>query len=152
MQYPKIPHIHDCLKKLLSRHEMVVVEGAGGVMVPLDEETTTLTLMKTLGYPVILVAHAGLGTINHSLLSVYALRAAGLEILGVVFNEVEPALPEDDYIKKDNLKTVAGLGAVCVLGHVRHQPGLGPGSKKIWDQFECDMPGLQKILQGVNVK
>lgn len=150
--YPEIPHIQDCLEKLLARHEIVVVEGAGGIMVPLDEEVTILDLMKALGFPVVLVAHAGLGTINHSLLSIHALRSSGLEILGAVFNEVEVVLPEDDIIKKDNPDTVARFGDVCVLGNVRHLAGLCPTSEALWDQFERDMFGLEKILEGVRIR
>ncbi len=151
-RYPEIPHIQACLEQLLAHHEIVVVEGVGGIKVPINEETTILNLMMTLGFPVVLVAHAGLGTINHSLLSINALRLSGLEILGVVFNEVESGSPEDDFIKKDNLETVARLGDVYVLGHVRHLAGLGPDSENLWDQFERDMPGLQKILERVGVK
>lgn len=64
----------------------LVVEGAGGVMVPLNDNATMLDLMKTLGLPVLLVARSGLGTINHTLLSLHALRSAGVPVAGVVMN------------------------------------------------------------------
>lgn len=151
-QYPKIAHIQTCIETLSSCCDMVVIEGAGGVMVPLDEQETMLDLIKRLGFPVVLVAHAELGTINHSLLSIQALRSAGLRILGVVFNEVEPGLPEDDFIKKDNMETIARLGDVNVLGYVTHLTGLSPYREDLWNQFVKEIPGMQKILKGAQRK
>jgi dethiobiotin synthetase/malonyl-CoA O-methyltransferase len=62
----------------------LVVEGAGGVLVPLNEQALMIDLMARLGLPVLVVAKSGLGTINHTLLSLEALRARKLEIAGVV--------------------------------------------------------------------
>jgi malonyl-CoA O-methyltransferase len=62
----------------------IVVEGAGGVLVPLNAETLMVDLMVRLALPVVLVASTGLGTINHTLLSLAALRARHLTIAGVV--------------------------------------------------------------------
>ncbi len=64
----------------------LIVEGAGGIMVPLSQEHTMLDLMKCFHLPVLLVARSALGTINHTLLSVEQLRRHGLELLGVVLN------------------------------------------------------------------
>lgn len=64
----------------------LIVEGAGGVMVPLNEDQFMVDLMKYLDLPVLLVARSGLGTINHSLLSLEKLRECGLNVFGVVLN------------------------------------------------------------------
>ena len=64
--------------------ERLVIEGAGGVLVPLNAEHTMLDLMARLGAPVVLVARSALGTINHTCLSLQALRARGIEVAGVV--------------------------------------------------------------------
>ena len=61
-----------------------IVEGAGGVMVPLNERDLMLDLMRHLGLPVIVAARTALGTINHTLLTLAALRSANLDIRGVV--------------------------------------------------------------------
>jgi len=151
-QYPNISHIKTCVEALLSSCDMVVVEGAGGVMVPLNEHSTMLDLMKILCFPVILVARTGLGTINHSLLSIQALRAAGLKVLGIVFNEVDPGSPEDEFIRKNNIETIGRLGDVHVLGHVTHFAGLCPTREDLWRQFEKDMTGMKKILKGAKRK
>lgn len=151
-QYPKISHIKTCIESLLSCSEMVVVEGAGGVLVPLDEQSTMLDLMKILGFPVVLVAQTGLGTINHSLLSIHALRTAGIDVLGVVFNEVEPGLPEDDFIKKDNIETIVRMGSVQVIGNVSYSTDLCRNSQIFWDQFEKDNSGIPAILKGAGIQ
>ena len=64
----------------------LVVEGAGGVLVPLNDQDLMVDLMKRLDLPVLLVACSGLGTINHTLLSLEALRSRGLEPAGVILN------------------------------------------------------------------
>jgi len=62
------------------------VEGAGGVMVPLNDRSFMIDLMKMLDLPVLLVASSRLGTINHTLLSLEQMRRRGLKIFGVVMN------------------------------------------------------------------
>ena len=64
----------------------LIVEGAGGVMVPLNERHLMVDLIKQLDLPVILVARSSLGTINHTLLSLEQLRQKNLEVIGVVMN------------------------------------------------------------------
>jgi dethiobiotin synthetase len=64
----------------------LIIEGAGGVMVPLNDRYFMIDLMKRLNLPVILVARSTLGTINHTLLSLDQLRRNNLEVLGVVMN------------------------------------------------------------------
>ena len=63
----------------------LVIEGAGGVLVPVNRETMFADLFARWGLPVVLVARTGLGTINHSLLSIEALRARGVSLLGIAF-------------------------------------------------------------------
>jgi len=64
----------------------LVVEGAGGLMVPLAEDHLAIDMFASWGKPVILVARTSLGTINHSLLSIEALRARGIPIGGIIFS------------------------------------------------------------------
>ncbi len=92
----------------------LVVEGAGGVMVPVTRELIFADLFARWGKPVVLVARTGLGTINHSLLSIEALRARGVPILGIAF--VGDAV-------EDSEVTIAALGKVRRLGRL---PRLDP--------------------------
>lgn len=66
--------------------DRLIVEGAGGLLVPLNEKELVIDLVAKLGLPVLLVARSTLGTINHTMLSVEALRARKIDILGVVMN------------------------------------------------------------------
>ncbi len=63
-----------------------IVEGAGGALVPLDDDHFMTDLMQRLGLPVVVVARSTLGTINHSLLTLEALRTRGLDVAGVILN------------------------------------------------------------------
>ena len=63
-----------------------IVEGAGGILVPLNERDLMTDLMSALGLPVLIVARSGLGTINHTLLTLEALRQRELEIEGVILS------------------------------------------------------------------
>jgi len=136
--------VKDCADQLSAAHQAVVIEGAGGIMVPLNESATMLDLMVLLGYPVILVSRFGLGTINHTLLSVQALHTAGLELIGVVFNRTEQPTGESRFIEEDNPETIARFGGVPVLGKIGY---LDPVSKTgdTWDNFEKAMTGLRDI-------
>jgi len=75
-------HAPDCNRPL-------IVEGAGGLMVPLNDNAFVIDLAAELHLPIVLVARSALGTINHTLLSLEALRRRGLEIAGIVINGPE---------------------------------------------------------------
>ena len=81
---------------LSSRHESVLVEGAGGLLVPLTPTLDMAALASQLGLPVLLVARASLGTINHTLLSVALCKQRDLELVGVVISHAEGALSDTD--------------------------------------------------------
>ena len=143
--YAQISTIRDCADRLLKEHRAIVVEGAGGIMVPLNENETMLDLMTDFGYPVVLVSRSGLGAINHALLSVQALRAAGLEIAGLVFNQSEPPMPENSFIENDNPDVISRLGKVDILGKIGYLDMKGQ-PEEIWTHFERSMPGLKHLI------
>lgn len=97
--------------------EAVVVEGVGGLMVPLRPDYLVRNLAAQLGHPLVIVAHAGLGTINHTLLSIEAAWTAELEVRVVVLNRW-PAEP--GRLEESNRETIAELTGVEVatLGEV----------------------------------
>lgn len=103
---------------------IIVVEGVGGLLVPLGPDADVRALARTLGLPLIVAARPGLGTINHSLLTLEAARAAGLEVTGVVLT---PWPPDPNVMERSNRDTIARLGSVEVatLGPVaRADPEL----------------------------
>ena len=85
-----LPRILAAARALAARHAALVVEGAGGLLTPLSERETYADLARALALPVLVVARAGLGTVNHTALTVEALRARGLEVAGVVLNRLSP--------------------------------------------------------------
>jgi dethiobiotin synthetase len=87
----------------------LVAEGAGGVLVPVTRQMLFADLFAHWGRPVVLVARTGLGTINHSLMSIEALRSRGVPILGVAF--VGEAV-------EDSEATIAAIGGVKRLGRL----------------------------------
>jgi dethiobiotin synthetase len=74
------------VESLASRHDVLLVEGAGGLLVPVGESWTIADLAVRLSLPLVVVARAGLGTVNHTLLTVEAARRRGLQVAGVVLN------------------------------------------------------------------
>ena len=99
-------------------HEVLVVEGAGGLCVPLNDETLLVDFMAKHPMPTILVARSGLGTLNHTLLSVEALRSRNISILGIIFSD-EKKYAEDDLLVQDNMATIARFTGLTVLGRLR---------------------------------
>jgi dethiobiotin synthetase len=95
------------------RHELLICEGVGGLMVPITPGYLVRDLAVDLGLPVVIAARTGLGTINHTLLTIEAARAAGLSVNGVVMTPW-PSNPEP--IEHSNRHTIERLGGVPVAG------------------------------------
>ena len=93
------------------RADVVVAEGVGGLLVPLTLGYTVRDLAVDLGWPVVVAARPGLGTINHSLLTVESARAAGLDVRAVV---VTPWPEEPSVMARSNVEAIARLGGVEV--------------------------------------
>lgn len=100
---------------LKESYEILLVEGVGGVLVPLRRDLLLADLVARLQIPTLLVARSGLGTLNHTLLSLEALRSREIPVLGVLFTAGHT---EDETIAADNLLTVAELGRVKVFGRL----------------------------------
>ena len=96
--------------------DVMVIEGVGGVRVPMDERHTMLDVARWLGVPAVVVARPGLGTINHTLLTVDALRGAGVKVAGVVINRY----PADGagVAEETNGRAIEKWGRVPVLCYV----------------------------------
>ncbi len=110
------------LKTLSARHDCMLVEGIGGVLVPITTDLFVVDLIKGLGLPVLLVARAGLGSINHTLLTLDCLRTRGVPILGLVFNHSvrPPAAPDES----DTIPTILRLSHIRSFGELPYCEGL----------------------------
>jgi dethiobiotin synthetase len=105
--------------------DALVCEGIGGLLVPLAPRYSVRDLAVELGFPLVIAASAGLGTINHTLLTIEAARAAGLEVAAVVLT---PWPDEPDEIGRSNRETIAALGEV----HVEVLPRLDMDAPETW--------------------
>ncbi len=113
--------ILEAFRKLRARAEVVVVEGAGGLLVPITPRETMAELARALGLPLVVVARPSLGTLNHTALTVEAARARGLQVLGVVLSRF-PAAPT-----LAEATNPAGIERCCqlpLIGVVPEIPGL----------------------------
>lgn len=113
-----IRRIVSAFRILARKHDCMLVEGAGGIMVPLTTGRQYLDLAGILNLPVLVVARPGLGTINHTLLTVMALRSRRLRIAGIVINhhaKKSPGLAE-----RTGPRVIERLSGVPVIGHVKY--------------------------------
>lgn len=92
-----------------ANREVVIVEGVGGLLVPLSEDYSVCDFAVALGLPVLIAARPGLGTINHTLLTLRVARAAGLDVRAVVLT---PWPVEPSTLQSSNRETIARLGNV----------------------------------------
>ncbi len=99
----------------------LIVEGAGGLMVPLTDRHFVIDLIAQLGLPTILVARSGLGTINHTLLSLMALRDRNIPVAGLIING--PTTPH-------NRQALEEYGGVPVLAEIDRLPALNAAALK----------------------
>ena len=106
----------------LARNPFTLVEGVGGVMVPITEQHTALDLMAGLGLPVLVVGRPGLGTINHTLLTMEAVRHRGLAVAGFVFSASQPGAHPDPS-QGDNPSLITQFSGAPYWGTL---PWLGP--------------------------
>ncbi|HEV2859032.1 MAG TPA: dethiobiotin synthase [Solirubrobacterales bacterium] len=103
--------LREAVRDAAANADAIVCEGVGGFLVPLSPTYLVRDLAVDLGYPLVIVASPGLGTINHTLLTIESARAAGLEVAAIVLN---PWPDEPSEIESSNRETIAKLGEVRV--------------------------------------
>ncbi len=109
-------YILDCYLQLKHRHDFMVVEGAGGLMVPIHRRMLVSDLIQLLDLPVILVARPNLGTINHSLLSLHYAQDLGIKVLGFVINRRHDEVKEIHVAEEKSPILIETLSGVPFLG------------------------------------
>jgi dethiobiotin synthetase len=116
--------------RIAERHEFVLVEGAGGLLVPVADGLAMGDLAARMSLPVIVVARAALGTINHTLLTLEAAEARDLDVLGVVISHSDGALSDPD---RANLGALRGALGERVIGEI---PPLAAGEDPPLDAID----------------
>ncbi len=117
--------ITDCFAQIQKQADLVVVEGAGGWFVPLGDEQPLATLAdvaRPLGLPVLLVVGMRLGCLNHALLTVQAIRSAGLELTGWIANRIDAEFAHAD----ENIAFLERQMPAPLLGIVPHEEKPAP--------------------------
>lgn len=104
---------------LCSKHEFMIVEGAGGIMVPLTRRYTYLELAYMLKLPVVIVARPGLGTISHTLLTISALRLQNISLAGIIINYTVDR--KAGLAEKTSFSIIAEISKLPILGIVMHR-------------------------------
>lgn len=116
----EIDKVIECHEILCSRHDLVIVEGIGGLMVPIMEGYFVIDLIKTLEAPALIVVRPSLGTINHTLLTVREARRDGIDLLGIIINYCMEF--ERDTAIETNRGIIEETAELPVLGVVPYSP------------------------------
>jgi dethiobiotin synthetase len=127
---------------LRERFDLVVIEGAGGLLVPLGAGLLVADLAAHLGAPLLVVARDALGTINHTLLTISEARRRGLPVTGVVLSRASPSPTPD---REHNAAAIAQLGRVRVFGTLPFLPdadSLAPARLARLAASSLDLPTI----------
>ena len=151
-----INKIKNSFKVLQTAFDFVIVEGVGGVLVPLDRKKLIIDVVKELKLSVVVVVGNKLGAINHALLTIEALRARRINIIGLVFNQQKNKTAK--IILEDNPRTIKTLSGEKILGSFPYTKDLNqshkifsPIGQKILNKtklFFCPPPGCKDLVKG----
>ena len=114
--------IDHAYKSFRVKYEMIIVEGVGGIAVPLRDDFLVVHLIQHLNLPILIVAHAGLGTINHTMLTVAFARQFNLNIVGIILNLKQKE--SSDLAEQTNPSEIEKLTQLPVLGVVPKEERL----------------------------
>jgi dethiobiotin synthetase len=106
--------IKTAYKELSNRYDVIIIEGIGGLLVPIKKDHFVIDLAKDFGLPIIVVSKPGLGTINHTMLTVNCAIKEGLTIAGIIINYCQP--PERTLAENTNPEIIRRLSPVPVIG------------------------------------
>ena len=136
-----IKKIKRAYKELSRNFDIVIAEGAGGALVPISKKRLMIDIARELDLPVLIVTANKLGAINHTLLTVEAIKKRGMNIAGIVFNNIDAKV--DDIILKDNIR---------IIRHITGQPVLGvlPRVRNKNLLYEKFLPVGQKVAKWIN--
>lgn len=135
------------IRREAKKAEISLIEGSGGLFVPLNRKEHLLDLFALLQAPVLLAATNRLGAINHTLLSLEALHVRHIPVPAVILTRAAP-VPEDGFearLLRDNAAAVARMGKINVLS-LPWQAGLREGSAEAWDGLALRLRPLARSL------
>ena len=139
--------VREAFDRLKSQHDFLLVEGIGGLRVPIKEDFYVLDLIAEFAFPALVVSRAGLGTINHTLLTLDALKSRGIPLTGVVLNASNEEMDISNRTNADMIERCSGenvLLQVPFLKDVNVEDGITTGLA----QFE-GFASLARHLMGI---
>jgi dethiobiotin synthetase len=136
-------------ERIRARHDITLVEGAGGLLVPLTERYTFADLARDLGIPLLVVVGSKLGAINHALLTLHCASSLGLSVLGYILNHPNPTR---DLAAETNRRALAGLTDTPCLGSLPFFPPSGDESQDRASlvalmEGEVDLAAISKLME-----
>jgi dethiobiotin synthetase len=136
--------IRKAFNVLSANYSAMIVEGIGGLMVPVKKDYYVVDMAKEFGLPLLLVARPGLGTVNHTMLSIRCALNEGLEVAGVIFNYSKP--PEESLAEKTNPKLLAQICPVPIICIFPYLSNLDEDSIAMAAIKNLDLEVLKKFL------
>ncbi|PLX86136.1 MAG: dethiobiotin synthase [Desulfuromonas sp.] len=140
--------LQDRFEALAGRHDFVIVEGAGGLMVPIAGGVLMADLARNLGLPLLVVARPGLGTINHTLLTVFAARTMELPLAGMIINGM-PNSPDE--AEQSAPHALAALASADLLGVLPRVAGEKREMAEALAKHIAALPSLFWLLKGLGL-
>ena len=135
----EVGKIREAWKQIRERHDFVVVEGAGGLLVPLIDDLDMAGLASEMEIPIVIVARAALGTINHTLLTLREAKRRALEVVGVVFSHQAGPLSDADQKNFAALKKSLGPLVIGEIPFLSHPETVAPDlldGPDLWKRLE----------------
>lgn len=114
--------VNENFDRIRRANDWMIVEGIGGLLVPIDETHSVADLARMFGFPLVIVTRPDLGTINHTLLTIEAARSRGLEIATVVINGYHPS--SNTLAEETNPEIIAELSRMRIPLIVPHDPNV----------------------------
>jgi dethiobiotin synthetase len=139
-----LDEIRQSFSSLSKKYAAMVVEGIGGLMVPISEDYYVIDLAREFGLPLLVVAKPGLGTVNHTMLTVKCALDAGLDVAGVIINYRQP--PEGSLAEKTNPKLLGQVCPVPVVGTFPYLKNLDEEEIAKAAMKNLDIEALKKYL------
>ena len=112
-----IQHVMKCFRKLDKKHDIVLVEGIGGIMTPILRDYAIIDLIKDLNANAIIVTSSKIGTVNHTILTCNMCKNMNIPIKGLIINNFDSAGYPIDELERD-LNALTGLTVLCSLPHM----------------------------------
>ncbi|OUM86447.1 MAG: dethiobiotin synthase [Bacillus thermozeamaize] len=132
------------VRRIASSVDILLVEGAGGLMVPLGKDWSIADLARAIGFPLLIVARPHLGTVNHTVMTVQTARSYGLHPVGVVLNGYR--IEETDPSIADNPAMIELFGKIPVLGRLPWLNEITPEGLRHAVEKNFDLNRLLRLL------